>query len=452
VNRREFLGTPALAYAQAPARQRPNFVFILADDLGYGDLSCYGQEKIATPHIDRLAVEGLKFHQAYAGSTVCAPSRCALYTGRHMGHATVRGNKRPEAGLKDGEATIGSVLRRAGYRTAMFGKWGLGGPGNGSTPARRGFDEFYGYFDQLHAHNFYPEHLWDNENETFLTDNWFDARKQYAPDLVADRTIAFLRRKHDKPFLLFLTLTMPHANNERGKEKGNGMEVPAGSQYDKRDWPETERGFAGMTERMDGYVGRVLEALREGGLDKDTLVIFTSDNGPHREGGHDPEFFKSRGPLRGIKRDLYEGGIRVPFLARWPGRIQPGKTTDAVIAFWDVLPTFAELAGTGLPPNIDGRSFTAALTGGDFKPAPYLYWEFHEGGFVQAIRWEKWKAVRKNLGPIELYDLAADIGETTNVAPKYPEQVRRAEQTMREARVDSPEFPITKGGSSNTPF
>lgn len=450
MNRRHFLATPALALAQG--RVRPNFVFILADDLGYGDLGCYGQQTIATPHIDRLAAGGLRFTQAYAGSTVCAPSRCALYTGKHTGHCTVRGNKRPELGLLPEEECIGSVLRRAGYRTAMFGKWGLGGPGNGSTPARRGFDEFFGYFDQLHAHNFYPEHLWDNENEVLLTDNWFDARKQYAPDLITDRAIEFLRRRHESPFALFLTLTLPHANNERGRAQGNGMEVPAGSQYEKRNWPAPERGFAAMLERLDGYVGRIVAALQQPGLESNTLVLFSSDNGPHREGGHDPDFFKSSGPLRGIKRDLYEGGIRVPFIARWPGKVPEGRTTGAVIAFWDVLPTLAELAGAAVPRGIDGHSFAAALRGEPYSPAAPLYWEFHEGGFLQAVRAGEWKGVRKNLGPLELYNLSKDPGEGSNVAAAHAEVVRRIEGIMHAARTESPHFPISRRGSSNTPF
>jgi arylsulfatase A-like enzyme len=335
----------------------------------------------------------------------------------------------------------------------MFGKWGLGGPGNGSTPTRRGFDEFHGYFDQLHAHNFYPEHLWDNENEIFLTANWFDARKQYAPDLTTDRAIEFLQRKHDKPFLLFVTYTVPHANNERGHAKGNGMEAPPGSQYEKRDWPEPERGFAAMMERLDGYVGRILDTLQASGLDGSTLVLFSSDNGPHREGNHDPDFFKSRGPLRGIKRDLYEGGIRVPFIARWPGTVPAGKTSESIIAFWDLLPTFAELAGASAPKGIDGKSIVPALLGRSLPVPQYLYWEFHEGGFSQAVRMGNWKGVRKSPGtPVELYDLASDLGERADIAAKHPAVVNRIEEIMLTARVDSPDFPIKKGGSSNTPI
>ena len=442
-----------LAAQTSANRSKPNLVFILADDLGYGDLGCYGQKRLATPNIDRMAAEGLKFNQAYAGSTVCAPSRCVLMTGKHLGHATVRGNKRPELGLAEGEETVASLLRKSGYRTAMFGKWGLGGPGTGSTPTRRGFDEFFGYFDQLHAHNFYPEHLWDNENEVFLTDNWFSGRKKYAPDLAADRTIEFLRRKHDKPFVLFVTLTMPHANNELGHATGDGMEVPPGSKYLKESWPAPERGFAAMMERIDGYVGRILSTIRDTGLENNTLVMFSSDNGPHREGGHNPDFFGSRGPLRGIKRDLYEGGIRVPFIARWPGRIGPDRTTESIVMFQDVMPTFAELAGMKAPSGIDGRSFASLFRGGSLPAPQYLYWEFHEAGFSQAVRMGNWKGVRTDVGkPVELYDLASDLGETRDIASSHPDVVKRIEDVMRTARVDNPNFPIRRGGSSNTPI
>jgi arylsulfatase A-like enzyme len=262
-----------------------------------------------------------------------------------------------------------------------------------------------------------------------------------------DRTIEFLERMHDRPFLLFLTLTMPHANNELGAATGNGMEVPPGSQYLKRtDWPAPERGFAAMMERIDGYVGRVMATLRSTGLDENTLVIFTSDNGPHKEGGHNPDFFQSGGPLRGTKRDLYEGGIRVPFLARWPGNIGPRRTTESVVAFWDVLPTFAELAGTRAPGGIDGRSFASVFRGTASSPPSTMYWEFHENCFAQAVRTGNWKGVRRDVGqPIELYDLASDIGEKNDVAAKHPDWVKRIEEVMRTARVDNPNFPNTPG-------
>lgn len=445
MNRREFLGAtlaPALASGAAAAAP-PNIVFILADDLGYGDLGCYGQRRIRTPNLDALAQSGVRFTQAYAGATVCAPSRCSLMTGKHGGHATVRGNLRPELGLRPDEAALPVVLKRAGYRTALFGKWGLGGPATGGTPNQRGFDEFFGYLNQRHAHNYYPEHLWQNQDEFFLTENWFNRRRQYAPDLIADRTLQFLERERRDPFFLYLAYTLPHANNELGAATGDGMETPADTAYANESWPGPEKGFARMVSRLDGYVGRILDALKRTGRDQNTLVVFTSDNGPHNEGGHNPDFFESRGPLRGLKRDLYEGGVRVPFLARWPGRIRPGAVSDGVFAFWDMLPTFAELAGAPAPAGIDGVSALDTLLGNAPKPHAPLYWEFHEGGFAQAVRLDDWKGVKPKLNaPIELYNLARDLGERNNVAAQHPDVVERIAALMKSSRVDSPHFPV----------
>ena len=446
MNRRQFLSISTTALAGPRLRQAsrsPNVLFILADDLGYGDLGCYGQKLIFTPNLDRLAAEGMRFTQAYAGSTVCAPSRCSLMTGLHTGHATVRGNKKPEVGIRSSEATVTSVLKQAGYETALFGKWGLGGPGTGSVPNTRGFDHFFGYLDQLHAHNYYPEHLWENQNEYFLTANWFDQRKEYAPDLFTLHALDFLKVRRQRPFFMYLTYTIPHADNELGRLKGNGMEVPENSLYTNRDWPDVEKNFAAMISRMDADIGRILEQLRQSGLDRETLVFFSSDNGPHKEGGHEPDFFHSRGPLRGIKRDLYEGGIRIPFLARWPGRVPAGSVSDQVIAFWDFLPTAAEVAGVPLPAGLDGRSFMPALMGMPTTPHSPLYWEFHEGGFSQAVRVDDWKGVRKNVGePIELYDVKADCGEVENIAPKHPDVVRELDALMKSSRTESAAFPV----------
>jgi len=446
MNRREFLSFSTAALL-APrigfADDKPNILFILADDLGYGDLGCYGQKRILTPNLDRLAAEGMRFAQAYSGSTVCAPSRCSLMTGLHSGHATVRGNKKPEVGIRPEETTVARLLKQAGYRTAMFGKWGLGGPGTGSVPNTRGFDSFFGFLDQQHAHNSYPEHLWDNQDEFFLTENWFDQRKEFAPDLFTARALDFLRKPSDKPSFLCLTTTIPHADNELARLRGNGMEVPSDQPYSDRDWPQPEKNFAAMVTRMDADVGKVLEQLRASGLDRNTLVVFTSDNGPHKEGGHDPDYFDSRGPLRGIKRDLYDGGIRVPFIARWPGRIAAGRVSNHVIAFWDFLPTAAELAGVKAPSGLDGISFVPELMGKLQPSHEYLYWEFHERGFAQAIRMGDWKGVRLNVGkPIELYNLKEDIAEENDVASKHADIVARIETLMKSCRTDSAEFPI----------
>jgi arylsulfatase A-like enzyme len=443
MNRREFLGSSvALAASAQATASKPNIIFILTDDLGYGDLGCYGQKKIATPNIDRFAAEGTRFTDAYAGSTVCAPSRCSLMTGKHTGHATIRGNRSPEPGTKPDEAMVAMVLKKAGYRTAMFGKWGLGGPATGSVPNMRGFDEFYGYLNQLHAHNSYPEHLWDNQNEAFLQDNWFDQRKIFAPDRFTAKAVNFVKGPHKAPFFLCFTTTIPHADNERGKFSGNGMEVPDNKQFADKPWPEPEKNFAAMVTRLDSDIGKLMAALKASGEDENTLVIFTSDNGPHREGNHDPDFFESRGPLRGIKRDLYDGGIRVPFIARWPGKVPAGRVSNQVLAFWDFLPTAAEIAGVKAPDNIDGISMLPALLGKPQKNHEYLYWEFHERVFAQAVRMGKWKGVRPGKGkPVELYDVEADLSEKNNLAASNPDVLRRITQLMKQARTEHPDFP-----------
>lgn len=425
------------------APPRPNVIFIMADDLGYGDLGCYGQKKIQTPNIDRLAAEGVRFTDFYAGSTVCAPSRCSLMTGMHMGHATVRGNRNPEVALRPDDFTIAEVLKTAGYGTAMFGKWGVGGPVTSGRPNLQGFDEFLGYLSQWHAHNYYPEHLWDNEVEMFLGDNRSGQRGTYSHDLFTKRALRFLKENAHRPFFLYLPYTVPHTNNELGRATGDGMEVPDYGSYAGNDWPTPEKGQAAMIERLDRDVGRLLEKLDELRIAENTLIFFTSDNGPHREGGHDPEFFGSRGGLRGIKRDLYEGGIRIPMIARWPARIKPGQVSGQIWAFWDVLPTFAELAGVPAPSGIDGISMAPALLGQPQTDHEYLYWEFHERGFKQAVRMGKWKGVRLTAdGPVELYDLETDRAETSNIAHRHPETVRRIEEIMRTARTDSQEFSV----------
>jgi arylsulfatase A-like enzyme len=327
MTRRTFLAAAGAAAAAQPPR-KPNVLLILADDLGYGDLGCYGQRQIQTPHLDRMAREGMRFTQAYAGSTVCAPSRCCLMTGRHTGHARVRGNRYPDLPLRPEDLTAAEIFQRAGYRTALYGKWPLGGLGSTGYPLRKGFEEWFGYFSQTHAHNYYPEHLLDNETAYLLRGNFGARRTEYAHDLFTERALRFLESRDSRPFFLHLCYTIPHANNEMGRDTGNGMEVPSDEPYTDRPWPQTEKNFAAMITRMDRDVGRLLDALAATGQDRDTLVLFTSDNGPHREGGHSPAFFESSGPLRGIKRDLYEGGIRVPALARWPGRIAPGSVSD----------------------------------------------------------------------------------------------------------------------------
>ncbi|MCS7314114.1 MAG: arylsulfatase [Bryobacterales bacterium] len=441
MTRRDFLCAPAVSLAaRRPAP--PNVLLILADDLGYGDLGCYGQQRILTPYLDRLASEGIRFTQAYAGSTVCAPSRCALMTGLHTGHAWVRGNRYPDLPLRPQDLTLTEILKKAGYRTALFGKWSLGGLATTGYPTRRGFDEWFGYFSQTQAHDYYPYLLLEGEREYLVRGN-FGARKTvWVHDLFTERALDFIRRR-PQPFFLHLCWTIPHANNELGRDTGNGMEVPSDEPYSRQDWPQPEKNFAAMITRMDADVGKLMEALRDTGQDENTIVIFSSDNGPHREGGHDPDFFDSNGPLRGIKRDLYEGGIRVPMIVRWPARIRPGQVSDQVWAFWDLLPTLAEAAGLTPPPGLDGISMLNSWIGRPQRNHDYLYWEFHEGGFKQAVRMGDWKAVRLAPGrPLELYDLSRDPGETHDLARERRDVVERIERVLAHARTESAEFPV----------
>lgn len=442
-----------------PKTQPPNIVFILADDLGYGDIGPYGQRQVPTPHLDRLAAAGLRFTQFYAGAPVCAPSRCALFTGRHTGHAYIRGNReiRPmgQQPLPDSLTTFAADFQRAGYFTAMIGKWGLGGPGSGSTPNDKGFDYFYGYLCQRHAHNYYPSFLYENDRRFTLPNvvpnekpdgtGRASVRQAYVPDLMEQQAMRFLDEHRREPFLLMLTTALPHANGEAGPE---GMEVPAYEAFTRPEWPAPQRGLASMISRLDGLVGRLRARLEQLGLAENTIIVFTSDNGPHREGGNDPTFFHSSGPLRGLKRDVYEGGIRVPLLVAWPGRITPGTEEHFVGAFWDLPATLAELAGLKTLPATDGRSFARLLTQRQAPaPAPYWYWEFHEGGGKQGLRQGDWKAVRLHVdslphGPLELYDLRTDPGETRNVATGHPAVVRRLDSLMQQAHVPSQLFPF----------
>jgi arylsulfatase A-like enzyme len=443
MNRRQFLGTLASSALLPAQSNKPNIILIVADDLGYGDLGCYGQRQIRTPNIDRMAADGVRFTQAYAGSTVCAPSRCAMMTGLHTGHGRTRGNKFPDLELRPTDTIIPEVLKKAGYRNGIFGKWSLGGIGTTGYPLRKGFDEWFGFFSQTHAHNYYPEHLLDGEREHLMRGNMGTGRKDYAHDLFTQRALKFIRNEDSRPFFLNVCYTIPHANNELGRDTGNGMEVPSDAPYSDRQWPQQERNFAAMITRMDSDVGRIYEQLKAAGKDRNTLVIFTSDNGPHQEGGHSPKFFESSGPLRGIKRDMYEGGIRVPALATWPGRIKAGTVSDQVWAFWDLMPTFAEIAGVDPPKGIDGISMLNAFQGRPQRGHDYLYWEFHERGFHQAIRSGDWKAVRLGTAkPIELYNLKTDISERQNVAAGNPEVVKRMESLFVSARTESSEWPI----------
>ncbi len=441
------LAGSAVAAELAP---RPNIVFILADDLGYGDLGCYGQQGIRTPNLDRLAADGVRFTQCYAGSTVCAPSRCCLMTGKHTGHARIRGNG--TVPLRPEDVTVAELLKQAGYATGIVGKWGLGNEGTTGIPNRKGFGSWFGYLDQVHAHNYYPDYLWKNEEKVPLAGNVVakgvaTQRAQYSPDLMTREALAFLDQNKQRPFFLYLAYTLPHANNEAGK---NGMEVPSDGPYSDRPWPQAQKNHAAMITRLDRDIGTVLKRLDDLGLNQNTIVFFSSDNGPHREGGGDPTFFHSSGLLRGIKRDLYEGGIRVPMIVRWPGRVAFGQTSEQVWAFWDFLPTAAELAGAKTPADIDGISMVPALLGAERagraqQNHDFLYWEFHERGSEQALRSGDWKYIRKLYDPslkAQLYDLKSDLAETRNVIDDHPDVARKMEAHLRAARTESRDWAI----------
>jgi arylsulfatase A-like enzyme len=444
------------------AADTPNMIFILADDLGYGELGCYGQKVIQTPRLDQMAKEGMRFTQFYAGSTVCAPSRSVLMTGKHMGHTHVRGNAGGEnlsiQSLRKEDQTVAEGLKTVGYTNGLVGKWGLGDIDDPGSPLRKGFDRFFGYLNQVHAHNYYPEFLWNNEarlplrNEVRRNERSHGGfvggvatkRLDYTHDLFVSEARKFIGDNQKGPFFLYLPLTIPHANNEATQMTGDGAEVPDYGIYSDREWPDQDKGQAAMITRMDGDVGRLLDYLKELGIEKNTLVFFTSDNGPHDEAGHNPERFNPSGPLRGMKRALYEGGIRVPAIAWWPGTVKPGSTSDHVSYFGDWMATAADLAGAALPEGTDSISFAATLRGDakDQKQHNALYWEFYEQGGRQAVRFGDWKAIRQPMftGEIELYNLRTDIGETTDVSSRHPEVVAQASELMEDAHTPHPNW------------
>jgi len=492
VSRRTFLkqaGWGSIVLLAGPScsrslhKKKANIIFILADDLGYAELGCYGQKKIRTPHIDRLAAEGMRFTQHYSGSPVCAPSRCVFLTGKHTGHAYIRGNDElRERGdvwndpalegqrhLESGTVTIGSLLQEAGYTTGAVGKWGLGGPGTTGEPNRQGFDHYYGVLCQRVAHNYYPTHLWRNGEKELLPGNErFKAHQRlpegkdpddpasyapysgqtYAMDVMAEDALQFLRDNHATPFFLYLPFPVPHV----------ALQVPEDSLAEYAEaFPETpytgkkgylphkapRAAYAAMITRMDREIGRIMKLLKELGQDKNTLVIFSSDNGPTYAGGADSTFFESAGPLRGLKGSVYEGGIRVPMVARWLGRIKPGGSSDHVSGFQDFLPTFAELAGIEAPGDIDGISMLPTFKGMENaqKKHAYLYWEHI--GRLQAVRLGKWKGVRHRPGELlELFDLENDVAESNNLASVQPDIVKTIEEIMRDGRIPSRYFPL----------
>jgi len=433
--------------------RKTNIIYIMADDLGYGDLGCYGQKDILTPNVDALARGGVRFTEHYSGSTVCAPSRCCLMTGLHTGHAYIRGNRqaneRGQEPIPDDTVTIAELLKRAGYATGVIGKWGLGGPGTSGIPNRQGFDYFYGYLCQGHAHNYYPEFLYRNEEKVPIKGNKVKPsdryegsgvayeRVHYSHDLMAEEALAFIKRNKDNPFFLYFAPTIPHVNNEAGEK---GLEVPSDEPYTDRDWPQQLKNYAAMITRLDRDVGRLVKLLEELEIDGNTIVFFTSDNGPEPPvHGFDPEFFRSSGPLRGMKTQLYEGGIRVPLIVRWPGKVKEGTVSRHVSANWDFFPTALEIAGAPVPGGIDGISYLPTLLGEEQKKHEYLYWEFERRRLThQAIRYGDWKGIRHGAkAPLELYDLSRDVAETTDVAGEHPGIVGKIEMFMRDARSES---------------
>lgn len=445
------------------AQQKPNVIFILADDMGYGDLGCYGQTLIETPNIDKLASGGIRFTQFYAGTSVCAPSRASLMTGLHTGHTPIRGNKeiKPEGQqpLPDATFTIPELFKAAGYRTGAFGKWGLGFPGSEGDPTKQGFDQFYGYNCQRESHNFFPNHLWNNLNRVELS-NTFSKQVEYAPELIQKQALDFMVNNQSEPFFMYMAYTLPHA----------ALQLPAGDQtfeyYKKKfneqpkaikkDWngvgyqPQAypHAAYATMVSKLDSYVGQLLSKLKELGLDKNTLIIFTSDNGPHIEGGNDPAFFNSSAGFKGVKRQLTEGGIREPMIANWAGKIKAGQSSDYIGAFWDFMPTFADLTRQTLSTPTDGISVLPLLLNkGKQKQHDFLYWEFHEDGGRQAVRMGKWKAIKEKVmknpnSQIALYDLTKDPKESTDISAKYPKIVKQMQEIMDREHVEEKNFPF----------
>ena len=430
------------ASAAAEESAGPNIIYIVTDDLGYGDLGCYGQKVIQTPRLDRLAEEGLRFTSHYAGHTVCRPSRLVFLTGYHTGHTAIAGNNMHV--LPKGSRTVTSLLKDAGYVTGCIGKWALGHNGSSGHPNAQGFDFFYGYLDQSAAHDYFPEVLYRNEEAERLSGNVNSGKRNvsskkvtYAHTRITEEALAFIRRygdparpqNRDRPFYLNLTWTIPHTNNEAGRHEKDGQEIPDYGIYRDEEWPNPEKGFAAMVTLMDADTGRIVDLLRELGIERRTLIVFTSDNGPHQEGGHKVEFFDSNGQLRGYKRSLHDGGIRVPMIAWWPGTVKPG-VSDHPSAFWDWLPTACELAGASVPDGIDGVSFAPTLLG---KPETqkvheYLFWRWSR---FRAVRMGRWKGVQTDKA-LALYDLEADIGEVTDIAADHPKIVARMLEIIRE--------------------
>jgi len=443
------------AFKTAAPTAKPNIIYVMADDLGYGDLSCYGQKKFQTPHLDRMAKEGIRYTDYHAGNTVCAPSRCALMTGKHMGHAYIRGNG--EIPLRDEDFTVAEYLKQNGYHTGVFGKWGLGLADNTGSPEKQGWDEFLGYTNHVHAHHYFTNNLWTIKNGKTVIQPIDSLRHTHL--YVMEAAIDFVKNNQKKPFFLYLAITMPHAevfaplpesvspflNANKTSMFPETPFIQKGGSY--RSQAQPKANFAGMVTHLDRDMGRLMELLKSLNLDENTYVFFTSDNGPHQEGGADPVFFDSNGPLKGIKRDMYEGGIRVPLIA-WGGKVKKGLTNHDVLANWDFFPTAEELVKGNKTAGLDGLSFANTLQGKPMKKKhESLYWEFYERGFDQAVRvGEEWKAIKLSSkgSKLELYNLKTDLGEENDVAAQYPDIVAKAEKAFADNRVVSDMWPLKK--------
>jgi arylsulfatase A-like enzyme len=424
------------------AAEKPNIIFILADDLAQGDLGCYGQQKIKTPNLDKMAAEGIRFTQAYSGTTVCAPSRTSLMTGLDMGHSPVRANRElkgeGQLPLPEKTVTVAQLLKQQGYATACMGKWGMGMFDSTGSPLKKGFDRFYGYNCQRHAHSYFPAYLYDNDKQIDLPENK-GAKKTYAQNLIQKEVLSWVEKQGTTPFFLFYAVTLPHGNYEIDDQ---------GIYADKKEWTEQAKNFAAMVTRLDHDVGEVVALLKKMDVEKNTLILISGDNGASFDDKSAiSKFFNQSmdGKLRGFKRGMYEGGLRQAALAYWPGKVPAGKVSDDPWAFWDFLPTCAELSGASYPEGFkpDGLSLVSFLKGGPAPQREYFYWELHEFAFIQAIRFGNWKAVKN--GPnakIELYDLATDLAEKNNLADQQPDKVKQAQDLMTKARVDDPNWPI----------
>lgn len=466
-----FLISVEFALAQQQRSIKPNIILIMADDLGYGDVGCYGQQKIKTPAIDQLAKEGMKFTQFYCGTAVCSPSRSSFITGQHTGHTPVRGNKPagPEGQwpLPDTTITIAKILKGQGYTNGAYGKWGLGAPGSTGDPLKQGFDHFFGYYNQTTAHNYYPTEIWDDDKRLSFPENKNGAENVYSADIIHHAALSFIDKNANIPFFLFLAYTLPHAALQVPKDSvylnyiKAFIEQPAPKIKENKTeglayQPYPHAAYASMVTRLDSYLNEVVQKIKSLGLENNTLIVFCSDNGPHKEGQNDPAFFNSNGGLRGIKRDLYEGGIRSPFIARWPGKIQSNVTNSFIGAFWDLFPTFAQLAGANISnmKQLDGVSMIPTLLNKNNQPQhPFLYWEFHEQNGKQAVRLGKWKGVKINvsqnkLTALELYDLEKDPHETTNIAIQYPSIVEKLEAIIKNAHTETADWPLLKLSNS----